>query len=178
MAHPTAADSSAGSAQASVGARAPGQRDVVMQEARTGASGSSPSQLPPPPVAVHTNEEPHPIPRLVLPRRHLRVSGHGSKLRKGSAGRLAGAWSSIPTNTEQGVRKSRGVRGRGGRREGCESSLLRWVGARCRRGQARGTGTQRSEVWLCRHWGLRAAVLSQRFVPAGARQDREGAGGV
>lgn len=89
------------------------RRDVVMQEARTGASGSSPSQLAPPPVAVHTNEEPHPIPRLVLPRRHLRVSGHGSKLGKGSAGRLGGAWSSIPTNTEQGVRRRRGVRGRG-----------------------------------------------------------------
>lgn len=149
-----------------------------MQEARTGVAGSSPSQLAPPPVAVHTNEEPHPIPRLVLPHRHLRASGHGSKLGKGSAGRLGGAWSSIPTNAEQGVRRHRGVRGRGGRREGCESSLLRWVSAHCRRGQARGTGTQRLEVWLFRHWGLRAAVLSQRFVPAGTRQDREGAGEV
>lgn len=89
------------------------RRDVVMQEARTGAFGSSLSQLAPPPVAVHTNEEPHPIPRLVLPRRRLRVSGHGSKLGKGSAGRLGGAWSSIPTNTERGVRRRRGVRGRG-----------------------------------------------------------------
>lgn len=156
------------------------RRDVVMQEARTGAFGSSLSQLAPPPVAVHTNEEPHPIPSLVS---SCLADVSGCLGTAPSSGREApGGWAArgaASRRTRSGVCGGAGACGAGGgRRQGCESPLLLWVSARCRRGRSRGTGTQRLEVCLCRHWGLRAAVLSQRFVPAGTRQDREGAGGV
>lgn len=92
-------------------------------EARTGASGSIPSQLSSLLRLLLSILTSSPIPSLVSSCL-ADISGC-----LGTAPSSGGAWSSIPTKPE------RGVRGRGGRGEGCESPPVQ-LGQRCKFGCA------------------------------------------